>query len=842
MLAAYRSNERAMIQDDNYTDESTIDIDSNLFESDLIAIDHILPSQLYLIPIRYRPIFPGIVTPLIISQGRFSEAIDRVLGSTRTVGLVLLKDDDVEDIQMADLCTLGTAAKILKKINLPDGGINVLINSIKRFSVKNVISEKPHIVTEVEYLDDDMPKRNMEIKALTRAVLSQLKMLSENNPLFTEEMKLTMVNVDEPGKIADFVTSILNLEKNEYQEVLETINVKKRLERVLRLLQKEMEVLSLQRKIQNQINEKVDRQQREFFLREQLKAIRAELGVEDDERSREVRELKKKAAEAGLKGEAKDKVEEEIEKLSMMDVNSAEYSVTRNYIEIVLALPWNTSTIDSLDINRAEKILNHDHYALEDVKKRILEFLAVRKLKPDARGSIICLVGPPGVGKTSLGRSIARALNKKFFRMSLGGMRDEAEIKGHRRTYIGAMPGKIIQGIKICKSRNPVFMLDEIDKLGQSFQGDPASALLEVLDPEQNVEFRDHYLDVPFDLSDVFFITTANTLDMIPQVLVDRMEVIRLSGYITEEKYEIARRYLMPKQIERHGLPKGAIKIDKSGFLYIINSWAREAGVRNLERQIERICRKTAAVAARTGKLPKNGFDSRAIREQLGAEIYIDDEIGGIDRPGVALGLAWTSYGGATLMIESIGVGAEKGGAIKLTGQMGEVMGESANIAYSYVRHIFSGDEKAERFFRSHIVHLHIPAGATPKDGPSAGITMACSMYSLVTGKQIRKNLAMTGELTLTGKVFPVGGIKEKVIAARRARVKEIIIPAQNKKDLEEIPSYIKKGLKFHAVSSITDVIGIAFTTQRKGESGDGGKKPDGRHRNERGARGLKKG
>jgi ATP-dependent Lon protease len=842
MLAADGDQEIRMIHDENFTDESTIDIDSNLFESDLIAIDHILPSQLYLIPIRYRPIFPGIVTPLIISQGRFSDAIDRVLATTRTVGLVLLKDDDVEDIQMADLCRLGTAAKILKKINLPDGGINVLINSIKRFSVKDVISEKPHIVVDVEYLDDDMPKKNMEIKALTRAVLSQLKMLSDNNPLFTEEMKLTMVNVDEPGKIADFVTSILNLEKNEYQEVLETINVKKRLERVLRLLQKEMEVLSIQRKIQNQINEKIDKQQREFFLREQLKAIRSELGVEDDERSRETREWKKKAEEAGLKGEAKEKIDEEMEKLTMMDVNSAEYSVTRNYIEIVLALPWNKTTIDSLDITRAEKILNHDHYALEDVKKRILEFLAVRKLKPDARGSIICLVGPPGVGKTSLGKSIARALNKKFFRMSLGGMRDEAEIKGHRRTYIGAMPGKIIQGIKICKSRNPVFMLDEIDKLGQSFQGDPASALLEVLDPEQNVEFRDHYLDVPFDLSSVFFITTANTLDTIPQVLVDRMEIIRLSGYITEEKYEIARRYLVPKQLERHGLPKGSIKIDKSGFLYIINAWAREAGVRNLERQIERICRKTAATTARTGKIPRSELNNKAIREHLGAEIYIDDEITGFDRPGIALGLAWTAYGGATLMIESIGVGAAKGGQIKLTGQLGEVMEESANIAYSYVQHLFGGDEKTENFFRNNILHLHIPAGATPKDGPSAGITMACSMYSLATGRLIRKNLAMTGELTLSGRVFPVGGIKEKVIAARRAHVKEIIIPAQNKKDLEEIPEYIKKGLKFHAVESITDVIGIAFNKQRKGESGDGGKKPDGRHRNKRGARGPQKG
>ncbi|HSV96679.1 MAG TPA: endopeptidase La [Spirochaetota bacterium] len=831
-----------MINDESYTDESAIDIDSNLFESDLIAIDHVLPSQLYLIPIRYRPIFPGIVTPLIISQGRFSDAIDRVLGTTRTVGLVLLKDDDVEDIQMADLCTLGTAAKILKKINLPDGGINVLINSIKRFSVKNVISEKPHIVVDVEYLDDDMPKKNMEIKALTRAVLSQLKMLSENNPLFTEEMKLTMVNVDEPGKIADFVTSILNLEKNEYQDVLETINVKRRLERVLRLLQKEMEVLSIQRKIQNQINEKIDKQQREFFLREQLKAIRSELGAEDDERSREAREWKKKAEEAGLKGEAKEKIDEEMEKLSMMDANSAEYSVTRNYIEIVLSLPWSKTTVDSLDINRAEKILNHDHYALDDVKKRILEFLAVRKLKPDARGSIICLVGPPGVGKTSLGKSIARALNKKFFRMSLGGMRDEAEIKGHRRTYIGAMPGKIIQGIKICKSRNPVFMLDEIDKLGQSFQGDPASALLEVLDPEQNVEFRDHYLDVPFDLSSVFFITTANTLDTIPQVLVDRMETIRLSGYITEEKYEIARRYLVPKQIERHGLPKGSIKINKSGFLYIINAWAREAGVRNLERQIERICRKTASTTARTGKVPRAELGSKAIREYLGTEIYIDDEITGMDRPGIALGLAWTAYGGATLTIESIGVGAQKGGLIKLTGQMGEVMEESANIAFSYVQHLFAGNDGAEKFFRNNIVHLHIPAGATPKDGPSAGITMACSMYSLATGLTMRKNLAMTGELTLSGRVFPVGGIKEKVIAARRAKLKEIIIPVQNKKDLEEIPEYVKKGLKFHAVESITDVIGIAFNKQKKGESGDGGKKPDGRHRNKRGARGPQKG
>jgi ATP-dependent Lon protease len=805
-----------MTADDILMDDKEIQIDSQLFETDLIAIDQILPSQLYIIPIRYRPIFPGIVTPLIISQGRFSDAIEKVLNSTRTIGLVLLRDDDIENIQIGDLYTHGTAAKILKKINLPDGGINVLINSIKRFSIRDIIAEKPHIIVEVDYLDDEQARKNIELKALTRAVLSQLKMLSENNPLFTEEMKLTMVNVDEPGKIADFVTSILNLEKQEYQDILETINVKKRLDMVLRLLHKEMEVLNLQKKIQGQINEKIDRQQREYFLREQLKVIKQELGMEEDERTRELKEMKKKAGELNLKGEVKEKVDDEIEKFSLMDINSSEYSITRNYIDTILSLPWNLRTVDSLDIVRAERILNRDHYSLEDVKKRILEFLAVRKLKPDSRGSIICLVGPPGVGKTSLGQSIARALSKKFFRMSLGGMRDEAEIKGHRRTYIGAMPGKIIQGIKICRSRNPVFMLDEIDKLGQSFQGDPASALLEVLDPEQNVEFRDHYLDVPFDLSDVFFITTANTLDTIPPVLADRMEIIRLSGYITEEKYEIARRYLFPKQMQRHGLPKDSIKIDKTGFLSIINGWAREAGVRNLERQIERICRKTAALVARGSSIPGKTLPSDAIREYLGPEIYSDEEISKITKPGIVIGLAWTAYGGATLIIESMGIGSPKKGTLKLTGSLGEVMSESANIAYSYVQHALRADDDARDFFLQHALHLHIPAGATPKDGPSAGITMACSIYSLVAGKMVRPGMAMTGELTLSGRVLPVGGVKEKIIAARRAYLREIILPAQNKKDLSEIPAYIKRGLKFHLVEDMDQVLGLAFNKKKK--------------------------
>ncbi len=791
--------------------ESDIQIETDILESDLISIDQVLPSQLYIIPIRFRPIFPGIVTPLIISAGRFAESIEKILSSSMSVGLVLLKDDDAEEIRMSDLYTCGTAAKILKKINLPDGGVNVLINSVKRFKIVKPVSEKKHLIAGVEYLDDVDQRRSVELKALTRAVLSQLKMLSENNPLFTEEMKLTMVNVEEPGKIADFVTSILNLEKQEYQDVLETLSVRKRLEKVLRLLNKEMEVLNVQKKIQSQINEKIDKQQREYFLREQLKAIRGELGLDEDERSREVKEMRKKADALKLAGEVKEKVDEEIEKLSMIEPNSSEYAITRNYVEMLLSLPWNASTEDSQDLERSEKILNRDHYALDDVKKRILEFLAVRKLKPDARGSIICLVGPPGTGKTSLGKSIARALGKKFFRTSLGGMRDEAEIKGHRRTYVGAMPGKIIQGIKICKSKNPVFMLDEIDKMGQSFQGDPASALLEVLDPEQNVEFRDHYLDVPFDLSHVFFITTANTLDTIPRVLADRMEIIRLSGYITEEKYEIARRYLLPKQLERHGLAKDDVKIDKKGLVYIVNNWAREAGVRNLERQIEKICRKSAAIKSKRKKLPAGSLTEKQLRDYLGPELYSDEELYRIAKPGIAVGLAWTELGGATLMVESIGVSGQKGGGLKLTGHLGDVMSESANIAYSYIQHILNGDAAKAGYFQEKTIHLHVPSGATPKDGPSAGITMASSIYSLMTGRVIRRGLAMTGELTLSGRVLPVGGVKEKVIAAKRAGLRTIILPGENKKDLTEIPEYIKKGMTFHFVNEIDEVIKLAF-------------------------------
>lgn len=803
--------------DDLLNDSGDFALDAEILEGDFAGLDQVLPELLYIIPIRYRPIFPGIVTPLIISQGRFTRIIDKALNESRAIGLVMIKDDERNEIDFDDIYEFGTVARILKKINLPDGGVNVLINSVKRFKITEQIDKKKFLMAKVEYLEDSIDKKNkMEIKALTREILAKLKLLSDNNPLFTEEMKLTMLNVEEPGKIGDFVTSILNLEKKEYQDVLEKLDVRDRLGMVLHLLHKELEVADVQKKIHHQISDKIDKQQRDFFLREQLKAIKHELGIDEDERSIEVREMKKRLEELELKGEVKEKMADEIDRFLYMETASSEYSVTKNYLDTVLSLPWNSSTKDSIDLDLAEKILDRDHYGLEDVKKRIIEFIALRKIKPDAKGSIICLVGPPGVGKTSLGKSIASALNRKFFRISLGGMRDEAEIKGHRKTYIGAMPGKIIQGLKIIKQKNPVFMLDEIDKMGRSFQGDPASALLEVLDPEQNSEFRDYYLDVPFDLSDVLFITTANTMDTIPQVLADRMEVIRLSGYIPAEKYEIAKRYLLPKQLKLHGLKKAEVKIDKKGFMSIINGWAREAGVRTLERNVEKICRKTVTILAKDGEIPKKSLTEEQIKGYLGTEIFTDDEKLIINKPGIVNGLAWTSMGGVTMSIESIAVKHKGGSALKLTGQLGEVMTESANIAYTYINHLLQDDTASRDIFDNQLVHVHVPAGATPKDGPSAGITMAVSIYSMITGKLVPSDLAMTGELTLSGRVFPVGGIKEKVIAAKRAEIKRVLIPKGNVKDLDDIPDYIKKGLTFYPVNDIVEVLDITFSKKSK--------------------------
>ncbi len=779
--------------------------------ADLVSIDRMIPEQIFILPIFDGPVFPGIITPIIISSQKIIDTINEIGDVLDFVGLVLVKDPSIDIIDSNNIHQVGTVAKIIKKINLPNGGVNLLVNSLKRFNIEEIVNDEgATIVAKVKYAKHLPPgEENMEIKALTRAILSQLRTLAENNPFLMEQVKLTLANIDEPSKIGDFAISVIKLKREEYQEVLEIFDVEKRLERILRYLDKEVKLIELQKNIQKQIDEAIDEKQREFFLREQLKAIKKELGIDDDPRSKEYKSFEDKLEELTFTEEVKEQIEKELDKFENMDNHSSEYVVTRNYLDTIFSLPWGVFTQDSHDLNKAEKILDEDHYGLKDVKERILEFLAVKKLTPDSTGgSIICLVGPPGVGKTSLGKSIAKSLNRKFYRFSLGGMRDEAEIKGHRRTYVGAMPGKILQGLKMVQSANPVFMLDEIDKIGASFQGDPASALLEVLDPEQNIKFVDHYLDLPFDLSTILFITTANTLDTIPRPLLDRMEVIRLSGYIEEEKYEIGKRYLLPKQLKKHGLKRAQVKILKKTFSYLINHYAREAGVRNLERNIEKICRKTAALVAKEQDYDSE-INNTKVREYLGPEIFTDDILERRQKPGIVTGLAWTAYGGSTLQVESIAIKEKP--SFKLTGQLGDVMSESANIAYSYIKKLAHQFDINNDYFDKHSIHLHVPAGATPKDGPSAGITMATSILSLIRDRPVKKHMGMTGELTLTGNILPIGGLKEKLIAAKRSKLKIILFPKENEKDLEEIPDHVKKGFDLHAVETMDEVIDIVF-------------------------------
>ena len=709
---------------------------------------------------------------------------------------------------------IGAAARIIKKINLPDGGINILISTLKRFKIRKVVNEKKPIVVAVQYLEDEEDD-TVEVKALLRGLIGEMKEISENNPLFTEEMRLNIVNIDHPGKIADFTASILNIPKEDQQKVLETINVRERMEMVFIHIKKEKDLLEVQRKIQADLNTRVEKNQREYFLHEELKSIKKELGLSSDPKDADEEKFRKLIDSFQFEGEVKETIEAEFEKFKFLEPNSPEYIVGRNYLETALTLPWNPPEPEVYNIEEAQKVLDSDHYGLEDVKKRIIEYLAVRKLKNDTKGSIVLLVGPPGVGKTSVGRSIARAMNKPFFRFSVGGMRDEAEIKGHRRTYIGAMPGKILQGLKIVKTKAPVFMIDEIDKMGQSYQGDPSSALLEVLDPEQNVSFRDHYLDLPFDLSHIVFVLTANTLDSIPRPLLDRAEVIQLAGYIDAEKVEIAKNYLLPRSLEKNGLKKTQVKYSKQILLHIANGYAREAGVRNFEKNLDKLHRKIAVELVTGTRGEKDVFapDAAEIEKMLGKPIFRDDDIKYAKVPGTAIGLAWTSMGGDTLLIEAL---ANKGkGQFRLTGQMGNVMKESASIAWTWVRHFADAHSIASvKWFETHTIHLHIPEGATPKDGPSAGITMTVALLSLLSGKVIKPKLAMTGELSLTGQVLPIGGLKEKTIAARRNGIKEIIIPAANIRDLEKIPDHVKKGIQFHPVSTMEEVIEQAFTHQ----------------------------
>jgi ATP-dependent Lon protease len=777
-------------------------------DKEIIPADFILPAKLLIVPLHGKPIFPGIFTPMVVVSADDIAVVQQAVEGDNMLGLLLVKNETSNQPRGEDLFSVGTVCKIVRKINLPDGGLNIFISTLKRFRVKKILHDETPIAAAVEYLSDESGDGD-EVKALTRSLLSEMKQISENNPLFSEEVRLNMVNIDHPGKIADFITSILNIDRDQQQKILETSDIRQRMEQVLMFIKKEQELLRIQKRIQSQINEKIEKSQREYFLKEELKAIRQELGMPVDAKSGDVMRFREAIDKLGLEGEAKEQVEKEMEKFSLMDPNASEFIVTRNYLDTIVSLPWRDPVPEDIDLTKAQEILDADHYGLDDVKERILEFLAVRKLRKDAKGSILCLVGPPGVGKTSIGKSVARALGKAFFRFSVGGMRDEAEIKGHRRTYVGAMPGKIIQGLRIVKSKDPVFMIDEIEKMGVSFQGDPSSALLEVLDPEQNVAFRDHYLDLPFDISNILFIATANTLETVPRPLLDRMEVIHLSGYIDEEKIAIARRYLIPKSLERSGLKKSQVKYAKSTLTAVATGYARDAGMRSFEKALDRIHRKIAReiVLGKCADVVEVTPDSLAT--YLGVPVFRDDESRWKLRPGMAIGLAYTNFGGDTLVIESVANPGKEG--FRLTGQMGQVMQESANIAYTFVRHVAARFGIEKGYFEENQIHLHIPAGATPKDGPSAGITMASSLLSLATGRKLKNNLAMTGELSLIGRVLPIGGLKEKTIAARRYGIKTIIIPRDNLKDLEEIPGYVKKGIDFHPVESMDDVLDVIF-------------------------------
>ena len=788
--------------------------DDDIFNS-IVPGDQMLPEKLTIVPLAGRPVFPGIFTPLMINAPDDVKAVEEAFYKEGFIGISMLKND-VEKPGINDICKIGTAARIIKKVNLPDGGINIFISTVKRFKINKTISASAPMVAGVDYLEEE-ESDTFEVKALTRALISEMKEVSENNPLFTEEMRLNMVNIDNPGKIADFIASILNVDKDEQQKILETVNIRQRMEQVLVFIKREQELLRVQKKIQSEINNRVEKNQREYFLREELKAIQDELGENGDGSQNDYQKFKQKIEALEFEGEIKETVFSELEKFNLMDPNSGEYIGTRNFLELITQLPWKDSSDESYELSKAKEILEDDHFGLDDVKKRIVEYLAVRKLKQDKKGSILLLVGPPGVGKTSIGKSIAAAMNKPFYRFSVGGMHDESEIKGHRRTYIGAMPGKIIQGFKITKDNSPVFMIDEVDKMNASAQGDPSAALLEVLDPEQNVNFRDNYLDLPFDISKVFFILTANSLDTIPGPLRDRAEIIQLSGYIDQEKLEIAKKYLIPKNLAKNGLKKNQVKYTKAALLKIAEEYARESGVRHYEKQLDKIHRMIVTeivtnkeLSSKTESLAQYTIDADDLFKYLGKPDFDESQIKAASVPGTAIGLAWTSMGGDTLLIEATSF-AGKGGLV-LTGQMGDVMKESSQIAFDWVRkYVVEHNIVKAEWFDENIVHLHIPEGATPKDGPSAGVTMATTFLSLFMKKVIKKNLAMTGELSLTGQVLPIGGLREKTVAAKRNKIKTIIIPKANERDLDEIPDNVKAGITFKPVSNVMEVLEIAL-------------------------------
>jgi len=809
-------NQEQEPQDENGSDGRVVEVDSMPNDGLVLASD-MLPVELPLIPVRPRPAFPGLLVPMALSDAAQVRTFRHAFEGNKALGLVLVRDLEQPD-GPDNLHAVGVVGRIVKVVHLDDDSAHFLINCVERFTLEAVHVNAYGLSGLVHYHVAAELSVNPELKAYSMAIISTLKELVQINPLYSEEIKffLNRSSLDDPGRLSDFAANLTSADGQALQKILEAFDVRRRIDQVLVLLKKELEVSRMQTKISQKIEEKVSNQQREFFLREQLKAIKKELGLEKEGKTTELEKFEQRLEKLKLNDEARQAVTEEMDKLRLLEPHSPEYTVTRNYLDWLTILPWGQHSRDSFRIERARKILDRDHFGLDDVKERILEFIAVGKMKGSISGSIICLVGPPGVGKTSIGHSIAEALGRRFYRFSLGGMRDEAEIKGHRRTYIGAMPGKFIQAIKTAGTANPVLMLDEIDKIGASFQGDPASALLEVLDPEQNAAFRDHYLDVPFDLSNVMFIATANQLDTIPRPLLDRMETIRLSGYILEEKLEIARRYLLPKTLKTHGLNKGQVGVPRGTLAAIIDGYAREAGVRGLENNIRRIMRK-AAMRFSTGQVEKVVVHKKDLVEFLGQPAFtVEAVFEGVI--GVVTGLAWTSMGGATLPIEATAMPSKSKG-FKQTGQLGHVMIESSEIAYSYVMAHLLKYGAPEDYFDTHFVHLHVPAGATPKDGPSAGVTMTTALLSMITGQPVRRHLGMTGELTLTGRVLPIGGLKEKVIAARRAGIKILIFPHDNEKDFRELPDYLCEGLEVHFARDYRDVYKVAFGKQPPGKA-----------------------
>ena len=777
-------------------------------EKDLFS----LPDTLPLLPVKDIVVFPYMVLPLFITREKSIKALEAALSKDRLIFLVAQKDIAEEDPAPEDLYPIGTVALVMRMLKLPDEKIKILVQGLSKASIKEIVQTTPHVSVKIENIKDPfVTEITLETEALMRNIKEQLERIVSYGKLLSPDLMFILESVDDPGRLADLVASNLDLTVEKAQEILEVLDPIERLKALGEVLGKEVQVLTMQAKIQSQARDEMSRTQREYFLREQMRAIRSELG-EEDERAKEFRDLRRKIKKAKMPPEVEKEVLRELDRLEQMHPDAAEASMVRTYIDWLIDMPWSKSTKDNLDLKKAKQVLDEDHYNLEKVKERILEYLSVNKLKKKMKGPILCFIGPPGVGKTSLGKSIARALERKFVRISLGGIRDEAEIRGHRRTYVGALPGRIIQSIKQAGSNNPVFMMDEVDKIGIDFRGDPASALLEVLDPEQNNAFSDHYLNVPYDLSQVMFITTGNITDPIPSALKDRMEIINIPGYTEIEKLKIATTYLLPRQMEENGIDPKVLDISNGAILQIISQYTQEAGLRNLERELASVCRKVARKVAE-GKKEKTKINAKNLHQFLGPPYFLPDEEREQNEVGVATGLAWTEMGGEILQVEASTTPGK--GALILTGHLGDVMKESAQAALTYARSRGKAYRIRPDDLNNREIHIHVPAGAIPKDGPSAGITMAVALISTLTGVPVKKDVAMTGEITLRGRVLPIGGLKEKALAALRNHIKDIIVPYQNKKDLSDLPVYLRKKMDFHLVKHMDEVLKIALAPKR---------------------------